>query len=87
MPEYRGYIIGSDGHIQKAVEECERGNAAMEPAWQPVDVHGFELWQRTRKTARFHHDPDSSFECGTDWGLWHFQTIVRIDWFLTHECR
>jgi hypothetical protein len=61
MPEYRGYIIGSDGHIQKAVEECERGNAAMEPAQQPVDVHGVELWQRARKTARFHHEPGFKF--------------------------
>jgi hypothetical protein len=45
----------------RTVEECERGNAAMEPAQKPVDVHGVELWQRARITARFHHEPGFKF--------------------------
>jgi hypothetical protein len=54
MPDYRAYIIGSDGEFQESVPlDCANDNVAMMKAKQLVDGHHVELWQRTRKTARF----------------------------------
>lgn len=54
MPDYRAYIIGRDGHFQKAVPlVCSDDEAAKKEAEQLVDGHDVELWQRDRKIARF----------------------------------
>jgi hypothetical protein len=62
MPEYRVYIIGSDGHFHSAVPlECADDDEAMERAEQLVDGHDVELWQRDRKIAKFQHKPKLQF--------------------------
>jgi hypothetical protein len=62
MPEYRVYIIGSDGHFQGSVPLiCPHDDAAMEQAKQLMDGHDIELWQRARKIARFVHKPKMQF--------------------------
>jgi hypothetical protein len=54
MPEYRAYIIGSDGHFYKVVPlDCADDAEAMEQATQLIDGHDVELWQRDRKIAMF----------------------------------
>jgi hypothetical protein len=54
MPDYRAYIIGSDGEFQESVPlECADDNVAIMKAKQFVDSHHVELWQRTRKIATF----------------------------------
>ena len=58
MPEYRAYIIGSDGHFYNSVElDCVDDDAAMVEAKQLVDGHDVELWQLTRKVAVFPKKP------------------------------
>jgi hypothetical protein len=58
MPEYRVYIIGSDGHFQESVPLiCPDDDVAMEQAKQLVDGHDVEVWQRARKIAGFVHQP------------------------------
>jgi hypothetical protein len=60
MPDYRAYIIGLDGRIQKAVElDCWDDEAAIERAQQLVDGHDVELWQNERKIATFDRKPES----------------------------
>jgi hypothetical protein len=54
MPDYRAYIIDSDGQFQESVPlECADDNVAIIKAKQFVDGHHVELWQRTRKIATF----------------------------------
>ena len=56
MPEYRVYVIGSDGHFRSSLElECADDDEAMEQAKMLVDGHDVELWQRARKVAKFDH--------------------------------
>jgi hypothetical protein len=56
MLEYRVYIMGSDGHIQSRIDLlCQDESTAKERAKQLVDGHDVELWQGTRKLARFYH--------------------------------
>jgi hypothetical protein len=61
MPDYRAYIIGLDGRVQKAIalDDCEDDAAAMERARQLVDGHDVELWQNERKMALFDRKPSS----------------------------
>jgi hypothetical protein len=62
MPEYRAYIIGTDGHFHNAVPlECADDTEATEQAKQLVDGHDVELWQRARKIATFEHKPKIQF--------------------------
>jgi hypothetical protein len=62
MPEYRAYIIGSDGHFFSVVPlECDDDTDAAEQAKQLVDGHDVELWQRDRKVATFGHKPKIQF--------------------------
>jgi hypothetical protein len=62
MPEYRVYIIGSDGHFHSAVPlECADDNEAMKRAERLADGQDVELWQRDRKIARFDHKPKIQF--------------------------
>jgi hypothetical protein len=54
MPEYRVYIVGSDGHFQSAQAlECADDDEAARQAERLVDGHDVELWQRDRKIATF----------------------------------
>ncbi len=56
MQEYRAYLIGPDGHIQRRVDLiCEHEEAAKNSARQLVDGHDVELWQGARKLVRFYH--------------------------------
>jgi hypothetical protein len=56
MPEYRAYIIGSDGHFREAIPmNCDSDEAAGQRAdnlakAEAVDI---ELWQQARKVATF----------------------------------
>jgi hypothetical protein len=62
MPEYRVYIVGSDGHFYNSVPlECADDTEAMKHAEQLVDGHDVELWQRDRKIARFDQKPKKQF--------------------------
>jgi hypothetical protein len=62
MPEYRAYILGSDGHFYRAVPlDCADDTEAMERAKQLLDGHDIELWQRDRKIARFDQKPKKQF--------------------------
>jgi hypothetical protein len=62
MPEYRAYIIGSDGHFFTSVElVCADDSEAAERAKQLVDGHDVELWQRDCKIARFDQKPKIQF--------------------------
>ena len=52
--EYRVYIIGEDGHIRQRVDlVCSDDELARTEAAQLVDGHDVELWQGTRRIARF----------------------------------
>jgi hypothetical protein len=62
MPEYRVYVIGSDGHFQSSQAlECADDDEATRQAEQLVDGHDIELWQRARKIARFEYKPKMQF--------------------------
>jgi hypothetical protein len=54
MPDYRAYIIGTDGELQESVPlDCADDNVAMLKAKQLVNGHHIELWQCTRKIPLF----------------------------------
>ena len=54
MPEYRAYVVGSDGHfINVLALECADDAEAMEQAKQLVDGHDVELWELGRKITVF----------------------------------
>jgi hypothetical protein len=58
MPDYRAYLVGSDGHFHKSVVLDEPDDtAAIAAARQLVDGHDVELWQRDRKIAEFAQKP------------------------------
>ena len=62
MPEYRVYIVGSDGNFKSSVAlNCADDQEAMEEAKQLVDGHDVELWHRARKIAKFAHKPKIQF--------------------------
>jgi hypothetical protein len=59
MPEYRAYIVGTDGRFVRAVELlCPDDDSAKEYAQNLVDGHDVELWQGKRQIARFQHKPE-----------------------------
>jgi hypothetical protein len=54
MPDYRAYLIGSDGHFHRAVAlDAPDDEAAIVAAQQLIDGHDVELWQRDRKIGKF----------------------------------
>ena len=53
MQEYRAYILGPDGHVQRRIDLVADENTAKEQAKQLVDGHDVELWQSDRKIATF----------------------------------
>lgn len=53
MPDYRAYIIGTDGHFVKVIDlDCRDDDAAIESAKQFVNGSDVELWQRDRRIAQ-----------------------------------
>jgi hypothetical protein len=62
MPDYRVFVISSDGHFCNSVPlECGDDAEAKEQAKQLVDGHDVELWQRDRKVATFARKPKTQF--------------------------
>jgi hypothetical protein len=62
MPQYRAYIIGSDGEFQNSVSlECVDDEVAVQKAKKLVGGHHVELWQYTRKIATLDHNPQRIF--------------------------
>jgi hypothetical protein len=60
MQEYRAYIMGSDGHVQKRVDlRCNDEPEAIERAKQLVDGHDVELWQLDRLIRSVKHTSPS----------------------------
>ena len=56
MPEYRAYIIGSNGLILRRIDLlCENDEAAQKRAGQFVNGHDVELWQGASKMAVLAH--------------------------------
>ena len=54
MQEYRAYIMGPDGHVQKRVDlRCGDEDEAIELAEQLIDGHDVELWQLDRQIRTF----------------------------------
>jgi hypothetical protein len=56
MPEYRAYIIGSDGHFRDAIAmNCESDEVASRRAdnLARAETIEIELWQQARKVATF----------------------------------
>jgi hypothetical protein len=50
MQDYRAYIIGRDGHVQRRVDiQCVDVTEAVRLAKQLVDGHDVELWQSDRR--------------------------------------
>jgi hypothetical protein len=53
MRDYRAYVIGHDGHVQKRFEfHCSDDEEAKQHA-AVVDGHDVELWHRAKKIAEF----------------------------------
>jgi hypothetical protein len=62
VPQYRAYIIGSDGEFKNSVPlECADDAVARKKGRQLLDGHHVELWQLTRKIATFDHKPRGMF--------------------------
>jgi hypothetical protein len=60
MPEYRAYIVGSDGHFLDAVElTCDDDEAAIKQAATLVDGHDIELRQLHRQIIKFNRKQKS----------------------------
>ena len=60
MPDYRAYVVGSDGHFINVVAlECGDNAEAVEHAKQVVNGHDVELWQGARKVATLPHKTDT----------------------------
>jgi hypothetical protein len=58
VPEYRAYLIGTDGHFVDAIPfVCVDDAEAAGKAERLVDGHDVELWQLDRKVATFTHVP------------------------------
>jgi len=54
MPEYRAYIVGSNGHIRRRIDFLrQEDDGAKEYAKQLLNGHDVELWQGRRRVATF----------------------------------
>jgi hypothetical protein len=54
MPDYRAYLMGTDGHIFRSVAMIYADDAeAIEQARRLAVGHDVELWQLDRKVAVF----------------------------------
>jgi hypothetical protein len=69
MPEYRAYIIGSDGHFREAIRmNCDSDEAASQRAdnLARAEAVEIELWQKARKIATFKCASASLTKSATD---------------------
>lgn len=58
VADYRVYVFGTDGHIERSILlDCKNDSAAIESAKQLIDGLDIELWQRDRMIARFDGRP------------------------------
>jgi hypothetical protein len=59
MPEYRAFIVGSDGHFSgfEAIV-CDDDAIAIEKAKRLVDGHDVELWNGARLVVVLQHTSD-----------------------------
>jgi hypothetical protein len=56
MPEYRAYVVASNGHFITAIQlYCADDNTAKKAAKQFVDGHDIELWSGRRFIVRLSH--------------------------------
>lgn len=56
MPDYRAYIVGSDGHFKTfEVVAADDDGKAIEIAKTFADGHDVELWNLDRMVAVVHH--------------------------------
>ena len=56
MPDYRAYIMGTDGHVQNRVDlRCDDDVEAIKLAKQLVDGHDVELWNLDRYIDTFRY--------------------------------
>ena len=56
MPDYRAYIVGSDGHFKSSeVIIADDDGQAVKIAEKLVDGHDVEVWQLDRKIAALPH--------------------------------
>jgi hypothetical protein len=56
MPDYRAYIMGTDGHVQNRVDlQCDDDVEAIRLAKQLVDGHDVELWNLVRYIDTFRY--------------------------------
>jgi len=54
MEEYKAYLLGPDGHIERRIDLiCENEKAARERAQKLAHGCAVELWQGARKIAEF----------------------------------
>jgi hypothetical protein len=54
MPDYRAYIMGLDGHVQKRVDlQCNNDDEAIRLARELVNDYDVELWQLDRHIQTF----------------------------------
>ena len=52
MPDYRAYIVGSDGHFRSfEIDVAADDEAALKIADKLADEHDIELWELGRKVA------------------------------------
>ena len=59
MTYYRVYVIGTDGHFEKAHSlDCDDDEAAVEAAKQYVNGSDVELWQQNRRITRLSSQPE-----------------------------
>ena len=56
MPEYRAFLVGSDGHFSGFEEMvCDDDAKAIEKAERLVDGHDVELWNGARLVVLLQH--------------------------------
>jgi hypothetical protein len=68
MPEYRAYIVGSDGHFRDAISmNCDSDETASQRANNLARAESveIELWQGARMVASFKHPGAKSGETVT----------------------
>jgi hypothetical protein len=57
MPDYRAYIVGSDGRFQGfEIIDAADDEAAVRAAKKFVDGHDVEVWQLDRKITVLTHE-------------------------------
>jgi hypothetical protein len=59
VQDYRVYVIGQDGHFNRAIDlSCDDDSAAIAATKALINGHDLELWQQDRRIARFDSKPE-----------------------------